>query len=250
MPYDYKAGKRRILDILNDTNEVSEVDIIPNDQEFTYNNGYYGWVSSIFVDIRNSTALFAENKKSSTARIIRSFASEIIVILKEDNNLREIGIRGDCVYAIYATPNEKDDYRLAQKAFYINSFMDMLNGLLKQKNMKTINVGIGLSTNQDLVIKAGRNKSKVNAKVWIGKAVTYASKLSNMANTKENKEKILMTSDFYDRIINLCCVNNKGKNVKSWFFMHKNTIIGEYYGCNIVMEDFDNWIKRGMKDGR
>lgn len=172
MAYDYKSGKKRVLEILNDTNDVSEVEKIPSDQEFTYNNGYYGWASAIFVDIRDSTKLFAENRKSSTARIIRSFSSEIIEILKDDNNLREIGIRGDCVYAIYASPKSKDDFRLVRKAFCINSFMKMLNTILKQRKMKTLKVGIGMSTNQDLVVKTGRNKSGISAKVWIGKAVT------------------------------------------------------------------------------
>ena len=100
MDYDYKEGKRRILELLNDPTDIEEVTSIPSDKEFTYDNGYYGWVTALFVDIRESTKLFAENKKSSTARIIRCFTSEIIEILKNDSNLREIGIRGDCVYAI------------------------------------------------------------------------------------------------------------------------------------------------------
>ena len=90
MSYNYKEGKKRILEILNDENDIKQVDTIPQDSEFTYDNGYYGWVTSLFVDIRKSTELFSENKKSSTARIIRSFTSEIIEILHSDNNLREI----------------------------------------------------------------------------------------------------------------------------------------------------------------
>lgn len=59
-----------------------------------------------FVDIRESSKLFTDKDKEKVAKIIRSFTSEIIEILREDDNLREIGIRGDCVYAIYTTPKK------------------------------------------------------------------------------------------------------------------------------------------------
>ena len=248
MAYDYKLGKKRVLEILNDTNDVLVVKRIPSDQEFTYSNGYYGWVSAIFVDIRNSTRLFAENRKSSTARIIRAFSSEIIEILKNDDSLREIGIRGDCVYAIYASPKEKDDFRLATKAFYINGFIDMLNALLKQRKMPPLKVGIGLSTSQDLVIKSGRNKSKINAKVWIGKAVTFASKLSSIANKNNIKSVIMMTSEFYKNIIGQLCDSNPGKDIKSNFTEYVANVIGICYGCNLVNSEFKEWINRGMND--
>ena len=248
MAYDYKLGKKRVLEILNDTNDVRMVKRIPSDQEFTYSNGYYGWVSAIFVDIRNSTRLFAENRKSSTARIIRAFSSEVIEILKDDNNLREIGIRGDCVYAIYASPKEIDDFRLVRKAFCINTFMDMLNTILKQRQMKLLKVGIGLSTSQDLVIKSGRNKSGISAKVWIGKAVTFASKLSSIANKKNINSVIMMTTDFYKNIIKQLCENNPDKDVKTWFTEYIADVIGTCYGCNVVNSEFNEWIKRGMND--
>ncbi len=247
MTYDYKQGKKRIQEILDDENAIKEVNMIPQDQEFTYDNGYYGWVSSIFVDIRKSTELFSENKKSSTARIIRSFTSEIIEILNGDENLREIGIRGDCVYAIYATPEKKLIDDICCKAYRINSFLEMLNILLSNKKMKTIEAGIGISTSQDLVVKAGRKNTGINSKVWIGKAVTYASKLSNLANSN-SYEKILMSEVTYNNAIDLLKNRNKDKNVASWFEKHSTSELGIFYGCSVIYADFDTWIKEGMKD--
>lgn len=40
---------------------------------------------------------------------MKSFTSELIEILRKNDNLRDIGIRGDCIYAIYTTPKETDD---------------------------------------------------------------------------------------------------------------------------------------------
>ena len=104
--YDYKEGKKRIESILDNELEVVEQDKVPKDEEFTFSNGYYSWVSAIFVDIRDSSSLFAEEDKEKVSKVIRSFTSEVIEILRKDDNLREIGIRGDCVYAIYTTPSE------------------------------------------------------------------------------------------------------------------------------------------------
>lgn len=64
--YDYKAGKERVLDILNDSNEIEKKDKVPVEKEFTFHNGYYSNVTAVFVDIRDSTKLFSENRKIST----------------------------------------------------------------------------------------------------------------------------------------------------------------------------------------
>ena len=131
--YDYKEGKKRVNVILNDENNIEEKDKVPTEKNFTYHNGYYDWVTALFVDIKDSTKLFNENKKKSTSKIIRSFTSEIIEILRGDDNLREIGIRGDCVYAIYTCSTNDENYEVADKAFYINTYLNMLNKLLSNK---------------------------------------------------------------------------------------------------------------------
>ena len=90
--YDYKVGKQRLEEILDNDMEVVEQDKLPNDDDFTFTNGYYSWVSAIFVDMRDSTELCADEDKEKLAKVFRSFSSEIIEILRDDDNLREIGI--------------------------------------------------------------------------------------------------------------------------------------------------------------
>lgn len=134
--YDYKAGKKRVKEILDNKLEVIEQNRVPKDNEFTFNNGYYSWVTALFVDIRDSSTLFADGDKEKVSKIIRGFTSEIIEILRDDDNLREIGIRGDCVYAIYTTPSINDIYEIANKSFWVNTYMKMLNKLLIEKNSR------------------------------------------------------------------------------------------------------------------
>lgn len=244
--YDYKAGKKRIKDILNNKLEVIEKDKIPNNNNFTFSNAYYGWVTAIFVDIRNSTDLFSKSDKEIVSKMIRSFTSEVIEILRNDDNLREIGIRGDCVYGIYTTPKQGDIKEIMDKSFYINTFMKMLNKLLSEKNFSPINVGIGISTAQELVVKAGRKDVDINNSVWIGDAVTKASNLSSFGN-KNGYASIILSSGTYSNIIELM-VEESGEKAKSWFTSRYDGKIGSFYDANIIKIAFDDWISNGMKE--
>jgi class 3 adenylate cyclase len=244
--YDYKVGKRRIKEILNNKLQVIENNKIPNNDNFTFSNAYYGWVTAIFVDIRNSTDLFSKDDKEIVSKMIRSFTSEVIEILRKDDNLREMGIRGDCVYAIYTTPNKEDTLEIMDKSFYINTFMKMLNKLLVEKGFSTISVGIGVSTAQELVVKAGRKDVGINNSVWIGDAVTKASNLSSFGS-KSGYKSIVLSSLTYSNIIDLF-VKKNGTESKSWFNSKYDSEIGTFYDSNIIKSDFDSWIDSGMKE--
>lgn len=242
--YDYKKGKERIEDILDNDLKVIEQSKVPTDSSFTFTNGYYSWVSAIFVDMRDSSALFANEDKEKVSKIIRCFTSEIIEILRSDDNLREIGIRGDCVYGIYTTPENDDIFEIANKSFFVNTYMKMLNKLLCERSLPQIKVGIGMSTAQELVIKAGRKDVGINNKVWIGQAVTRASHFSSQGNKNKNPA-LVYSSCSYDHFIDKLQERNPHKNVKSWFTYHSN---GMYYTANISKKEFDDWISAGMED--
>ena len=244
--YDYKAGKKRIKEILNNKLQVIENDKIPNNDNFTFSNAYYGWVTAIFVDIRNSTDLFSKDDKEIVSKMIRSFTSEVIEILRKDDLLREIGIRGDCVYAIYTTPKKSDILEIMDKSFYINTFMNMLNKLLAAKGFSTISVGIGISSDQELVVKAGRKDVRINNNVWIGEAVTKASNLSSLGN-KNGYSSIVLSNLTYHNIIDLFIENN-GIDSEFWFNQKYDSNIGTFYHADITALDFNEWINNGMKE--
>ena len=206
--YDYINGKKRIKTILGDDVEFIKQDKLPKESEFTFDNAYESWVTGIFVDIRDSTKLFSQEDKNKVSRLIRAFTSEVIEILRLDNlgnpddNLREIGIRGDCVYAVYTTPLQEDIYEIVDKSFFVNTYMKMLNNLLDEAEYPTIKVGIGVSTGKDLVVKAGRAYVGINNLVWIGSAVTKASKFSGLGN-KNGVESLVISSCTYSNIIDV-----------------------------------------------
>ena len=246
--YDYKERKKKVEEILDNTDAVNEVKKFPRDEDFTYTNGYKAWASAIFVDLRDSTTLFTGNDDISIAKLIRGFTSEIIEILMKDTDkedLKEIGIRGDCVYAVYSTPTKDDIYDLANRAFHINTYMNMLNKLLSDRGLPSIRAGIGLGASVTLTVKAGRMHSGVNNLVWIGKSVATAAKLSDLGN-KDGTKPIVMSSVFYSNYID--AQKKKQSGVEVWWTKKRDTNYGDYWHGDLIKRDFNNWINDGMKD--
>lgn len=243
--YDYKKSRETIESILKSPTKIIEKDRIPSsDSEFTYENGINTWVGALFVDIVDSSRFF-QSPNENTARLVRSFCSEIISILRDDKNYREIGIRGDCVYCIYSVTYIEDLISIFQHAYTINTFMNMLNKLLARNGYSSISAGIGLGFSKDLIIKAGQNGSGISDKIWIGKAVVDAAHLSNIAN-RNGVLPIAMNPLFYDNIIeNLCKANAE---YKSWIHAQCSGYFGNvsYYHCDIIEKNFNNWIKENL----
>ena len=255
MEYDYKVGKERIIEILDNDVEVENKKYVPCENDFTFDNAYKCWITPIFVDIRNSTELFNSSDKKKVTKIVRSFTSEIIEILNakcildkpyEDISIEEIGIRGDCVYAVYSTPQQSQIYEVLDRAFYINTLIKMLNELFGKYKLDSIKAGIGVSVAEEIIIKAGRKYSGVNSKVWIGDAVTKASKLSGLGD-KGNIQRIVISSCMHHNIINKFKKRNGEEKATSYFTKVIDNKLGTYYHCDIIKTDFNDWINGGMK---
>ncbi len=243
--YDYKGGKQRVIDILTSKTAIEEAKTIPsNEDEFTYENGIKSWVGALFVDIRDSTNYFKNNKPDIVSRVMRAFCSEIISILQTDNNFRQIGIRGDCVYGIFSTPKKADLDSILSNACMINTFKKMFQEILQDYSMPTFEIGIGLGCSEDLVIKAGKKGTGINDFIWIGDAVIDACKLSSQGN-KDGFEPIVMSSCFYNNIKELDA--NKDETYSKFCTQTYSQKLGEYvWHCNMVMTSFNNWINGGM----
>ncbi len=241
--YNYKNSKSNIINILKSETPIEEKETIPSDQEFTYENGITCWVSAIFVDMKNSSELF-KSKDEKLARLLRAFTSEIITIFQNFSKYSQIGIRGDCVYAIYSTPKKDDLNEIFDIAAYVNTFIKMFNKLLAENKYSTIGVGIGLGCDKELIIKAGRSGTGINDKIWIGKAVVDAANLSSVAN-RHGYKKIAMNSCFYNNIKDFS--NNK----KEWFnhISSSKYFDGDFYECDVIQTEFNKWIEDGMKNG-
>lgn len=242
MDYNYIDGKNRIKEILNNNAEIIKTNVPKDEGKFTYDNGIRSWIGAIFVDIVGSTKLIKEESDLIVSKILRSFSSEIIAILNSSNNIREIGIRGDCVYGVFSAPKQEDTYELYRMTTYINCFVNMLNKMLKNKNYKTIKVGIGMSIGEDLIVKAGQKGSGINDKIWIGDAVVDACNLANIAG-RHGRSTIGYSKISYDNFIKKVIEINSRfteEYVKKWFHYDVNS---NAYFADIIDTTFNKWIE-------
>ena len=240
--FNYEESRKRIEEILNSKTQIEEVDSISNDEDgFTYENGVRTWIGAMFVDIRNSTDYFKENDAEKVARIMRAFTSELIGILKQNEKYVQIGIRGDCVYAIYSVQTPRDLKSIMSDACFINTFQKMFQTILFKKDWPAFEIGIGLGVSKDLVIKVGKKGTGINDNIWIGDAVIDASKLSSEGNT-HGIGVIVMNSCFYDNIKDFNA--NESYKYSNYAKRVWSSKLNEYaYCCNMITIDFDNWIK-------
>ena len=239
--YNYKEGKKRVDQILENNLEIIENNRLPKSDDLTFDNSYFSWVGSIFIDIRNSSKLFKSEDNIKISKLIKAFTSELIEILRSGDNIMEIGINGDCVYAIYTVPFQYHFEVLYTKACYCNTYIKMLNKLLNRNNLPTFKAGIGLGASQTLVIKAGRKNIGINDKVWIGDSVIDASNFSSIAN-KNGVSIIVMSKLFYNNL------KDVDSTVENFFSKGNDRNYGDYYSGNVIITDFDNWINNDFPD--
>ncbi len=248
MKYKYIDGKSRVTQILDNDTKINERKAIPNnDSDFKYDNGIKAWTSAIFVDLRNSSKMMEEEKFLEMSKILRSFISETLEILNLEKNLvRELGIRGDCVFGIYSTSNDLDEYKVFNLTIFVNTMVKMLNLLFDEKGYRKIEIGIGFSCDYEFIVKTGRKGTGTNDKVWIGDAIHTASNLSNCMS-KAGRMPIGINADNLKYIKDKLKEENPNKNVDNWFttFNYKNR---QYVQCNLIDVEFNDWIKGGMND--
>lgn len=244
MYYDYKEGKKKIEEILNNNTEIQNKNIPKDDSDFTYDNGIRSWIGSIFVDIVGSKKLIEGEKDIVVAKILRSFTSEIISIMNSTSNARQIGVRGDCVYGVFSTPYKSDILELLTLSSYINCLINMLNKLFSKKGYPTINVGIGIGVGEDLVIKAGKKGTGINDRIWIGKAVIEACVLADKAG-RDGNGIIGVSSLAYNNFIEK--LEESNSEARNWFTQkYDYDINSSTYYANVINTDFDDWIKENL----
>jgi hypothetical protein len=103
-----------------------------------------------------------------------------------------------------------------------------------------------MATSQELVIKAGRQHTGINSKVWIGNAVSRASKLSSLGQSSLTSDRLFYSQSSYDNFITQLKERNTGKDVQSWFTRHEDEEGNVSYHADIIKEDYNNWINSGM----
>lgn len=245
--FKYVDSRKAILEILDNKTDIRQENKVPkSDNEFSYDNGIKTWVGALFLDMRDSSSFFTENKPDIVARIMRAYYSEIIKILEDNENCREIGIRGDCIYAIYSAPKQADLNEIFDDAVIINTFNNMFQKILAQKSYPQFSVGIGLGASEDVVVKVGRKNSGFNDKIWIGDAVINASNLSSLGDSSKDYPIYVDSTFFYN--IKDFPIGKDEKETNEIFFKEEIFDDETVYKCNVIKAKFEQWINNGFKE--
>lgn len=219
-----------IIEELREDVEIVEKSILPDSEssEYTYKKGMKGWTTAIFVDIISSTELFQENDEEKVLKIVRIFTKGLLEILRNSNvKVITTGIRGDEVFAIYSSSNQKDVLDLATLSCKINGFlMKLREEILSEYNIK-INAGVGISTSEELVGKAGQKGTGINDLIWIGKSVTTAAKLASKAGRNGESSVLISRLTF-----NNACEYAKIHDESSFILQLNDNGWSEYIGSN------------------
>lgn len=246
MSYDFENGKKEIEEVLDSKIDVKDTQSIPDDSALSFGNGVRTWVSSIFVDIVSSSKFFTMDdiSRNVKSRIIKSFIEQVVSIFNDNENVYEIGIRGDCVYAVFQAEYQKNILSVFRTAYCINTFFRMFNEILSKRQYPNISAGIGIGTGYDLIVKAGK-KRIVNDKIWIGESLVNASNLSKIAN-RHGYDPICLDKTTYINIIDSLKKENPDYN--DWIRTASSSkYVGPFYQCNIIQLYFNKWIDNGMK---
>lgn len=180
--YNHIDSFGRLDEILSPSNSsFDELDSLPSRDRLTFTNGFYGYCSAIFVDVRDSAKLPDTYQRRVLARIYRAFISETVAILNGDPSVREVNIVGDCVWAVYNTPSKTDIDDVFSIAARVNILENVLAFKMKKAGLSTpIRFGIGLSYGRALMTKAGHKGSTLNDVVYMGDVVNQAAHLADL----------------------------------------------------------------------
>lgn len=186
--YNHVDSFARMDEILSPSNSsFEELDSLPSRDRLTFTNGFYGYCSALFVDVRGSSTLPSTYQRRVLARIYRAFISEAVAILNGDPTVREVNIVGDCVWAVYNTPSKTDIDDVFGIAAQVNVLENVFAFKMNKSGMSTpIYFGIGLSYGRALMIKAGHRGSAINDVVYMGDVVNQAAHLANRGGKSTN----------------------------------------------------------------
>jgi class 3 adenylate cyclase len=237
--YDVEASSNRIDDILSAAaGNFSDKENVPKRTELTYTNGFYVDVTSLFIDIVDSSELSEKHERPVLAKIYRSFLSECVAIMNGSNLSCEINIDGDCVWSIFDTKTKSDIDIIFNISAKLNSLIKILNYKFEKKGYETIKVGIGIDDGRALMIKAGYSGSGINDLVWMGDVVNQACHIANLAG-RDYHSPVMLSECIYNNLNN----ENQGFCKKVW--VQEN--YSYYYECNIIDTEMDNWYKGNCK---
>lgn len=234
--YDFNKSIERIDEVLNGSDALYEdKKSIPLRNSLTFNNGYYVDCSAMFIDIRGSKELANKHTRPILAKIYKTYISELVAVLKGHSKISEIYIEGDAVWGVFDTNLTSHIDELFEIGAMASSLVDILNVKYKRRGYSGINIGIGMSYGNSLMIKSGYKGSGINEVVWLGRLVGEAAMLCSYGNKTYDDGRMMVSEVFF---------SNLNDHNKSLLFYNYNRSC--YHG-NVINLEMDEWVRKYAK---
>lgn len=197
--------EKEVDSFFSGTYEISTGNTIPDVEDLEFGKkGRELDLAMVFIDIRESTKIVDGFRRTTAARMYKSFLWGVAKIARANNGeLRSFN--GDGVLITFIGESKRTN--AVKAALYMSWFCKhVLKPKLEKyfesnKQLKDLDFdfGIGIDTGKVLVVRGGIRGENNNDLVWVGNATNYAVKLSGLS--KEGYH-IYISEDVYKNMAN------------------------------------------------
>lgn len=203
VPAKYSEALTKQLEIFSQEVVIRESQDVPSSEEFPYLNPQE-WVKvpsiiCVYVDMRGSTALSADERDKTTAAAYQLFTGTAVRMFSAFN-AAYIDVRGDGAFAIFdkAYPH----VALASAITFKTFCAEVIIPKLRDRTGADVGNHIGIDQRVVLVRKIGfkrrRDSQDWNNEVWAGRPVNMAAKLASLSKDTE----IIVSDRYYKTLKN------------------------------------------------
>lgn len=216
--------------------EVQEARVVPSASDVKFGKfGKQMELAMVFVDIRESTKIVDGFRRTTAARMYKSFLQAIVKIVKKfDGDVKSFN--GDGVLAVFGGDSKCNNAVLASYAinWYVSEVLrpkmeKYFSNNSKLQDMK-FNYGIGVDLGTILIVRAGVKGTDNSDLVWAGNATNLSVKL-NALSDEDNPTYI--TNRVYNKLNdkNLAYLNSDTKiwEKRYWTSMDKMIVYRTSY---------------------
>lgn len=194
--------KSKVKAILDEKFEITDVSYVPkiDDSKLTFGNtGLKFTGSSLFIDLRGSTAVLNTHNKPVVAKLHMAFFHTIVKIAKNHNgNVRSFN--GDSALIFFQGNYKKTLSTAVQCAMKIKYIIDNSEGGINEllKKYSKLNFGIGIDHGNILCTKVGTGGEHNRDIFWIGNPVNKSTVLGDNSKAPNH---IAISSYVYDNLL-------------------------------------------------
>ena len=182
---DLKKIKKQVRSVIDTRFIEKKIGHVPklSDGHLTFGNkGLRFAATTLFIDLRGSTALLNSGNKSTAAKIHTAYYHAITNVAKLDGG--EIrSFNGDSLLVFYPGTGKRNISKAVRSAMRMKFVLSDEQGVFpKIAKYKEIDFGIGLDHGEILATKVGtRGRPETQDIFWVGNAVNRSTRLGDKA---------------------------------------------------------------------